>query len=81
MELPRKPGKEAGGVFAHDKLARLVEAVNVRQTLDLGSEHVECQNLHEERESESHRDEEVFRGNVARLEDTVAKEATVSARG
>ena len=26
MKLPRNPGKETAGVFAHDKLARLVEA-------------------------------------------------------
>jgi hypothetical protein len=46
VKLPSNPGKETAGVFAHDKLTRLVEAAKgypISQCWDLGSERVDRQ--------------------------------------
>jgi len=73
VELPRNPGKGTVGIFAHDKLARLVEAAKRHPIRALGSERVTLPDLHKERQGEGQRDEEVLRGDVARLEDVMAK--------
>ena len=73
MKLPRNPSKETSGVFAHDKLARLVEsAKGGAKGISAELERVNLQNVHNERQGEGHRDEEVFGRDVARLEDMMA---------
>ena len=74
VKLPRNPGKETFRVFAHDKLTSLVQAAKKQPgQLSTGRNGT---NLHEERQGEGQRDEEVLRGNSARLEDVMAKKGS-----